>query len=865
MQLFGYRYGTAAIAVALVSAVQPLAAQSSARVNYDMPAQNLDDALRSIARISGVEILFDADVAAGKKAPALRGALTAEEAVRAVLSGSGLSSGKTDGAILIRTAAGRTLQENSSQPGGDGQDIVVTGSRIRGGGGTAPVITTTRQRIEDAGLSDLAGFARIVPQNFTGGQSPGVAGGGDQGGQNNINNSTTLNLRGLGPDATLTLINGHRVAYDALNQGVDISVIPLAAIERVEIIADGASALYGSDAVGGVANIILRRDYDGARVSARFGAATDGGNVQQQYSGVSGARWSSGGFIAALDYNRSTAILARDRDYTGAIDRSQTLIPSQAQASGVIAGRQRLWENVTFEFDAQLAHRTSRKVNAFSATSDVFTLGQINEPEVTTWSITPTIRIDLPARWQASLSATRGVSQTILRARRFASGVETPGRLVYENRFTGLEATAEGPLFQAPGGEARLAVGGGLRTSLLDIHVAQTVAGVTRVSRDATEQRKSRFAYAELSLPLIGVSNRRPLLEGLRLSAAVRYEGYSGVDEIATPKLGVIYQPHRDVELRATWGRSFKLPTLNQLNQIRAGALLPGAIFTPPVPAGQTVLLLSGGSPDLGAERATTWTISTEVRPRFADGLRLEASWFNIDYRDRIASPVDSVLSALTNLAYRDLVIIDPTADAVNAIIATLPLGLSNQSGQPFNPDDVAGIIDGGLRNAAQERLQGVDISAEYELLNGANERLVLSASASYLESDRRLSAGQLVVERAGRIFNPPNWRSRLGGTWQRDNVRLTSFVNYVGGTLNDQTPVFERVAPFVTLDLSAHLRTTATHGLLRDLEFRVSAANLLNERPDLIRNPNPASPPYDSTNQSPVGRFISLSVAKSW
>lgn len=494
MPSFGYGYGTAAIAVALVSAVQPLAAQSSARVHYDMPAQDLDDALRSIARISGIEILFDAEVAAGRKAPALRGALTAEEAVRAVLSGSGLAAEMTGGAMLVRTAPEPRRQEETPRPGAADQDIVVTGSRIRGGGGAAPVITTTRQNIEDAGLSDLAGFARIVPQNFTGGQNPGVAGGGDQGGQNNINNSTTLNLRGLGPDATLTLINGHRVAYDALNQGVDISVIPLAAIERVEIIADGASALYGSDAIGGVANIILRRDYDGARVSARVGAATDGGNVQQQYSGVSGARWSSGGFMAALDYNRSTAVLARDRDYTSAIDGFQTLIPSQAQASGVIAGRQRLWNNVTFELDAQLAHRTSRKVNAFSATSDVFTLGQINEPEVTTWSITPSIRIDLPARWQTALSATRGVSQTILRARRFTSGVETPGRLVYENRFTGFEATAEGPLFQAPGGDARLAVGGGLRTSLLDIHVAQMIAGVNRVSRDATEERESRFA-----------------------------------------------------------------------------------------------------------------------------------------------------------------------------------------------------------------------------------------------------------------------------------------------------------------------------------------------------------------------------------
>src|SRR3546814_6056254 len=77
-------------------------------------------------------------------------------------------------------------------------------------------------------------------------------------------------LRGLGPDATLTLINGHRVAYDGAIQGVDISAIPLAALDRIEIVADGSSALYGSDAVAGVANVLLRKDYQGLWTSARI-------------------------------------------------------------------------------------------------------------------------------------------------------------------------------------------------------------------------------------------------------------------------------------------------------------------------------------------------------------------------------------------------------------------------------------------------------------------------------------------------------------------------------------------------------------------------------------------------------------------
>ncbi|MFX4427853.1 TonB-dependent receptor plug domain-containing protein, partial [Acinetobacter baumannii] len=89
---------------------------------------------------------------------------------------------------------------------------------------------------------DLGEFIRTIPENFTGGQNPGVAGGGNQGGSNiNVSSSSALNLRGLGPDATLTLLNGHRLAYDSLSQGVDIAQIPLMAIDRVEVLTDGSS------------------------------------------------------------------------------------------------------------------------------------------------------------------------------------------------------------------------------------------------------------------------------------------------------------------------------------------------------------------------------------------------------------------------------------------------------------------------------------------------------------------------------------------------------------------------------------------------------------------------------------------------
>src|SRR3546814_5055713 len=111
--------------------------------------------------------------------------------------------------------------------------------------------------------------------------------GSGQGTQNqnvNVNEASTFNLRGIGPSATLTLLNGNRFAYSGTQSVIDISAIPTAAVERIEIVADGASAIYGADAVAGVVNILLRKDYEGVTTSARLGGSTDGGRSEEHTS-----------------------------------------------------------------------------------------------------------------------------------------------------------------------------------------------------------------------------------------------------------------------------------------------------------------------------------------------------------------------------------------------------------------------------------------------------------------------------------------------------------------------------------------------------------------------------------------------------
>src|SRR3546814_13026068 len=94
---------------------------------------------------------------------------------------------------------------------------------------------------------------------------------------------------------------------------MDVSAIPVSAVERIEIVADGASAIYGADAVAGVVNILLKPDYDGVSTMARIGASTDGGHVQQQYGLLGGRAWKSGGFLAAYDPTLSSSIRSGPR------------------------------------------------------------------------------------------------------------------------------------------------------------------------------------------------------------------------------------------------------------------------------------------------------------------------------------------------------------------------------------------------------------------------------------------------------------------------------------------------------------------------------------------------------------------------
>jgi hypothetical protein len=238
---------------------------------YDMPSQALGAALRQVTVVSGRPVVAATDLVAGRQAPALKGRFSAEDAVAELLHGSGLRAVPVAGALVVE----RDPAPAGSADAGAPDDILVTGSRIRGHGPVgSPVITIDRAAIDQNGFATTQQIAQSIPQNFAGGANEGTGNAITGLGNGNGSFGSGVNLRGLGQTSTLVLLNGDRPPLGgATGTFSDLSMIPASAIERVEIVPDGASAIYGSDAVAGVVNIIPRLDFTGAETSFRIGTA----------------------------------------------------------------------------------------------------------------------------------------------------------------------------------------------------------------------------------------------------------------------------------------------------------------------------------------------------------------------------------------------------------------------------------------------------------------------------------------------------------------------------------------------------------------------------------------------------------------
>ena len=325
-------------------------------VEFDIDAQRTDQTLLDIAEASDVQILFVPNIAVQSDSPEVRGNHSVRSALEKSLDTTELvyefkaqnfvvvkqensqiqrptvanhaSQARPVMLAALQSSEPQSAQSSESSQDAGGQvgtpaddsresieEVVVTGTRLRNSSPTSPVEVFTRLDIERLGIHSVEGFVRSLPQNYAGHTQTSA-----------IDNSSSVgtlgvatgNLRGLGSDGTLVLINGRRTATTPTIQGSNINLnsIPFSAIERIEVLTDGAAAIYGGDAVAGVMNFILKKGYDAEEeFSFRYTSGGNGGDsmVLEPTFGVS---WGSGSVSGSLRFESIDPVLAADTGFT---------------------------------------------------------------------------------------------------------------------------------------------------------------------------------------------------------------------------------------------------------------------------------------------------------------------------------------------------------------------------------------------------------------------------------------------------------------------------------------------------------------------------------------------------------------------
>ena len=360
--------------VLLVLSLSAAGAADTAKINFNLPAGEAGKTLKQFAAQAKREILFPVQRVDNVKTNAVQGELTVREGLDRLLAGTELRAieDTKTGALVVQRAddpnAPRVaLEKNSSRP--EKSDVVegkivletveVTGSRLptlTGEHPMQPVVTFTSRDIERTGVATLGQLFQYIPQvssYSTGEVNAAVVSGGLLTGAaatSQISGSrTSANLRGGGALQTLLLVNGRRVAKSGQNDaqdGYDLGSIPLAAIDRVEVLLDGASAIYGSDAINGAINVILKKNYRGSEVRLSYGNTfkTDAaektvsftsGFASGKLSGLISGSWSETNAQATTD--RAITASADRRPYGGADQRTQGLIGNIPGGTGAIS------------------------------------------------------------------------------------------------------------------------------------------------------------------------------------------------------------------------------------------------------------------------------------------------------------------------------------------------------------------------------------------------------------------------------------------------------------------------------------------------------------------------------------------------
>ena len=841
-------------------------------------------------------------------------------------------------AVISALTTGTVMAQ---EPADTVEEVLVTGTTtgtmLRG---VAPVgtnvVSLDKSKIEATGVSNSNDLLAQIPQvssTFNG--KPTMT--------SNVGAGFPMpKLRDLGTSGgstTLILMNGLRLPGSGIIQTVpDSSVIPPGAIERAEIVLDGGSSIYGSDAIGGVINFITRDRFDGVELQIE-------GDSADSYSGTNinltaGKDWGSGSGLVSLYHTENDAVYGRDRDYitadssahapAGQDNRSYycgagafmgfdgvirdepngapadrcdqtdpiSFIPETESNTIYASLKQDFSDVVSLDLVTFYSERsvdvaghsgndgmgTGYEASYFNyppAADFALPLGQYyinlqelagadavhNESDYDSFSFMPELTIALPADWRLKLAynygeaTTKGIERDVNPDAAILhdylvnpDSVQASDLLDYyqtdaeaKQTHHQFRAVVDGDLFSLPAGEVKVATGVEFVTqNYKGFFGAGPYDAVDYTVADTDRDISS--AFLEFVAPIFdnsaGVMNA---------TASGRFDDYSDVGNTTNPKIGLDWAPIESLTFRAQWGTSFQAPSMAD----SGGALDKRAIYIPVPqfvdpsdenPTGQTILL-AGGTDGLKPESSESYSIGGTWTPEFTEGLSIDLSYFNIEYKDAISVAPFWTPLLYSNPSLESFYTKSPDEATTRALLEGYRLqGVSSVDEIVANPVYV--VIDATRKNMQAVNLSGIDfdLSKFWETGFGTIDTGV--AGVYYLSRETAAAEGS--------EFNDDLEKGQVGTFDLVANLGLSTDVLSTGIRVlysDGWNDGFE-YDPSTTVNYYGSY-SFGEQAMFEDVTLTFNVDNLLDEDPNFYPNDRGFNPPSSNI----IGRMFSLGL----
>jgi outer membrane receptor protein involved in Fe transport len=371
--------------------------------------------------------------------------------------------------------------------------------------------------------------------------------------------------------------------------------------------------------------------------------------------------------------------------------------------------------------------------------------------------------------------------------------------------------------------------------------------------------------FSELSVPLLGNPTSPHEAPRLELAVAGRYERYSDFGDTFNPTTRLVWSAYQWLKLRGGWGRSFRAPTLDNLNDSAQNGSGLAVLPDPQSVSGRSLVVVEqGNNPDLKQQTATTWTTGFDVTPTFLPGSRLSVTYYSIDYRNQISQPAAAdPMHVLVNAnEWSSIITRNPTPQEIASACAW---GISLGPRSVCISSSPAAIVNLKLANLSLTKVSGLDVEAHQSLETPLGSFGFGVTGAYQFYFDQGASPTAPVLDILNTVGNPLAMRLRATLDWSQHGIDGPGFganlgFSYTGAYRDPNSTTVRNIDALATVDLQLRYRSPES-GWWSHTELILNAVNLLNQSPPFVDDEFG----YDRFNTQPLGRVVALSLKKSW